>query len=291
MCAPIRHRCSMPFEILDTISIPGDPLKPNDDAFAHAGNAAVVLDGATSLGDPLMPGDSDAAWIAHFGARRLIAHVKDGDAPVDALRHTFEDARKSFEALRKRAPREMWELPFASMAFAFEAPDGFEFLWYGDCAGLLRRPDDTVEVLGESFEAKKREANDAAKLAKERGVAPASGTNLAEFLPALRMARSRLNSGKRWVFSPDPRAADHVRRKSIAAAKGSALLLASDGFLALATDYGRYTPHTLMARAMTKGLGILANELREIEDADAQGHKHPRFKKSDDATAVLLRLS
>src|ERR1700759_5045974 len=149
----------MPFEILDTLSIPGNPLKPNDDAFGHANNAAVVLDGATSLGEPLMPGDSDAAWIAHFGARRLIAHVKDGDQPVDALRHTFEDAKKSFEALRKRPMQESWELPFASMAFAFEAEGGFEFLWYGDCAGLLQRPDGTVEVLGESFAAKKREAN------------------------------------------------------------------------------------------------------------------------------------
>ena len=54
----------MPFEILDTISLPGNPLKPNDDAFGHLDGAAVVLDGATSLGDPLMPGDSDAAWVA-----------------------------------------------------------------------------------------------------------------------------------------------------------------------------------------------------------------------------------
>ena len=42
--------------------------------------------------------------------------------------------------------------------------------------------------------------------------------------------------------------------------------------------------------AIAKGLGLLADELREIEDADPQGHKHPRFKKSDDATAVLLKL-
>lgn len=281
----------MSFEILDTLSIPGDPLKPNDDAFGHAPNAAVVLDGATSLGEPLMPGDSDAAWIAHFGARRLIAHVKDGDAPVDALRHTFEDAKKSFEALRKRPMREQWELPFASMAFAFAAPGGFDFLWYGDCAGLLHRPDNTVAVLGESFEAKKRESSGAAKLAKQQGVAPASGANLPEFLPALRMQRSKLNSGKKWVFSPEPRAADHVNSRRVAAPTGATLLLASDGFLALATDYGRYTAHTLMEKAMARGLGILADELREIEDADPQGRKHPRFKKSDDATAVLLKLA
>jgi hypothetical protein len=279
----------MPFEILDTISIAGDPLKPNDDAFGHAETAAVVIDGATSLGDSLMPGESDAAWLAHFGARRLIAHVRDGNAPHDALRHALADAQKSFEALRRRAPAENWEIPMASMAFAGEAEGGFDFFWYGDCAGLLVIGD-TVEVLGESFAHKASEAERAAKLAREMGRAPASGSNLAEFLPALRKSRNTLNTGTHWVFSPDVRAAEYVSHARVAAPQGATLLLASDGFLALTTDYGRYTPHTLMHKAMAKGLGILADELREIEDADAQGHKYPRFKKSDDATAVLLRL-
>ena len=156
----------MPFEILDTLSLPGDPLKPNDDAFAHADNAAVVLDGATSLGDPLMPGESDAAWIAHFGARRLMAHVRDGEAPKDALRYALADAEKSFKALRRREPEEQWEIPFASMAFAVEAPDGFDFLWFGDCAGLLQSPGAKVEVLGDSFASKALESQRAAKAAK-----------------------------------------------------------------------------------------------------------------------------
>jgi len=281
----------MPFEILDTLSLPGDPYKPNDDAFGHIDTAAVVLDGATSLGDPLMPGESDAAWIAHFGARRLMAHAKDGDAPKDALRHTLADAEKSFKALRRRAPEAMWEMPYASMAFASQAKGGFDFLWYGDCAGLLHRAPGEVEVLGESFAKKAQESSRAARLAKEMKLAPASRTNLTEYLPALRKARSHLNSGSHWAFSPDAQAAEHVSSKRVAAGSGAILLLASDGFLALATDYGRYTAHTLMDKAIAKGLGILADELREIEDADPQGHKHPRFKKSDDATAVLLKLT
>src|SRR5476649_1027190 len=162
----------MPFEILDTLSLPGDPLKPNDDAFGHADNAAVVLDGATSLGEPLMPGDSDAAWIAHFGARRLMAHVRDGEAPKDALRYTLADAEKSFKALRRREPAEQWEVPLASMAFAFEADGGFDFLWFGDCAGLLRRAKDELEVLGDSFASKVLESKRAAKAANTMNIAP-----------------------------------------------------------------------------------------------------------------------
>ena len=72
----------MRLELLDLLSLPGDPAKPNEDAFGHDAVAAVVIDGATPLGDGLMPGPSDAAWIAQFGARRLMAHLRDGDGAV-----------------------------------------------------------------------------------------------------------------------------------------------------------------------------------------------------------------
>jgi Protein phosphatase 2C len=280
----------MPFEILDTLTLPGNPLKPNDDAFAHIETAAIVLDGATSLGDPLMPGDSDAAWLAHFGARRLMAHLKDGEAPKEALRYALADARKSFEGLRRHAPKEKWQTPAASMMLIAEAPGGFDALWFGDCVALVLRPDSAAEVVGEAFDKKAAESRRVSKLAKDAGLAPAADLNRPEFLTALRAARNRLNSGSHWAFTPDEQAAAHVEEKRLAAPAGTTLLLASDGFLALASDYGRYTAHTLMEKAIAKGLAILGDELREIEDADPQGHKHPRFKKSDDATAVLLKV-
>src|SRR5689334_24859231 len=85
----------MTFELLDSLSLPGDAAKPNEDAFGHDAVAAVVLDGATPLGDPLMPGPSDAAWIAQFGARRLLAHLKDGDAPAAGAHRTRSEEHTS----------------------------------------------------------------------------------------------------------------------------------------------------------------------------------------------------
>ena len=61
--------------------------------------------------------------------------------------------------------------------------------------------------------------------------------------------------------------------------------------LALASDYGAYNADRLMAAAMEKGLAALGEELRAIEAGDAVGDKFPRFKKSDDATGLLLKLS
>jgi hypothetical protein len=107
-------------KLLQQLSLPGDPAKANEDSFACLDHAALVLDGATPLGPSLLPGPSDAAWIAQFGARRLAAHLKDGETPEDALKHALQDAEKSFEGLRRAPVHEKWQTPCASLIMAVE---------------------------------------------------------------------------------------------------------------------------------------------------------------------------
>lgn len=280
----------MSLEVLEYLTLPGDPAKANEDAFGHDAGAAVVIDGATPLGDSLMPGPSDAAWIAHFGARRLMAHLKDGDGARKALRATLGDTQKSFEALRRHEPEEMWQMPCASMMLAVTAGEGMEFLWYGDCAALVKQSDAPVTVVGETFDKRAAEAKRAQALAKEKNVSPAAGLSRAEFIDSLRSRRNRINSGSNWLFSPDVKAAAQVSRRVMKVKSGSEILLLSDGFLALASDYGAYGVDSLMAAALSKGLVALGEELRAIEAGDSGGDKFPRFKKSDDATALLLKV-
>ncbi|HVV27703.1 MAG TPA: hypothetical protein VHC40_07020 [Rhizomicrobium sp.] len=315
----------MAFTLLDSLTLPGDPAKPNEDAFGYGAQAAVVLDGATPLGDALMPGPSDAAWIAQFGARRLLAHLGEGKGARKALRDALADAQKSFEALRRMPPQAMWQTPCASMMLASLPPSGFnlpldaarpsdveatspsrahsraggrqagasvdmELLWFGDCAALLEQGDGAVMVIGETFDKRAAEAVRAQTIAREKKLSPASALSRPEFIEALRATRNRINSGNGWLFSPDARAAAHAGRRIVQAAAGAHLLLASDGFLALASDYGAYSADTLMAAARQKGLAALGAELRAIEADDAGGDRFARFKKSDDATALLLRV-
>jgi len=283
----------MTLQLLDQLSLPGDPARPNEDFLAQAGKAALVMDGATPLGDGLMPGPSDAAWIAQFGARRLMAHLRQGDGARKALRGALADAQKSFEALRRHPPEEMWQTPCASMMLAVPDDGGVEFLWFGDCAALLARSagDAAVAVVGEIFDKRAAEAVRARAVAKEKKLSPASGLNRPEFIGTLRAARNRINSGDSWLFSPDARAASHASRRVIKAVPGAILLLATDGFLALASDYGVYSADSLMDAVLSKGLAALGEELRAIEAGDTGGDKFPRFKKSDDATALLLRIT
>jgi len=282
----------MSLELLDSISIPGNPAKPNDDAFAHSARAVVVFDGATGLGDNLMPGKSDAAWLAAFGSRRLMAYMRDGAAPQEAVSAALFDAQTSYEALRRRAPAERWEVPYASMMFVAQDAQGVEALWYGDCAALVKRPNAPVEIIGDALEKRALESSRVAKLAAKHGLSPAAGINRPEYMDALRKARSYANTAKgHWAFGPDVTAADHVSTAQISAPAGTLMLLCSDGFLALASDYNAYDAETLIAAAQSKGLTALCDELRAIEASDPEGVKFPRFKTSDDATAVLVRLA
>jgi hypothetical protein len=317
----------MALELLEALSLPGDPAKANEDSFGQDERAAVVLDGATPLGDGLMPGPSDAAWSAQFGARRILAHLRDGSGARKALRDALGDAQKSFEALRRMPPQAVWQTPCASMILAFCAPSALrvasaatgvgsldrepppaasaltraqgraagesceiEFLWFGDCAALVKQGDAAAVVVGETFDKRAAEAQRAQAIAKEKNLSPAAGLNRPEFLEGLRAIRNRINSGNTWLFSPDTRAAAHVSRRIVKLSSGAIMLLATDGFLALASDYGAYNADSLMAAAQEKGLKALGEELRAIEAGDSAGDKYPRFNKSDDSTAVLLRL-
>lgn len=284
----------MSFELVEQLSLPGDAAKPNEDALAFHDNAALVLDGATPLGPSLLPGPSDAAWIAQFGARRLAAHLKNGDVPRAALKHALADAEKSFAGLARAPIREKWQTPCAALMMAVELGRGqrgtdIEFLWFGDCAAIVEQ-NGQVEMIGETLQKRKAESARARLIAREKKLSSALGVNRPEVEPLLRAARSRINSGRNWLFTPDVRAAAHVGHSAKTVQNDALLLIASDGLLALASDYCAYDAAGLMAAAAGRGLAALGKELRAIEEDDAQGEKFLRFKKSDDATAILLRI-
>jgi serine/threonine protein phosphatase PrpC len=286
----------MRLELMESLTIPSDPGKPNEDSFAVADVAAAVFDGATGLGERLMPGPSDAAWIAQFGARRFRSYAEAGakDAQGDIrdwLRAAAADAEKSFKALRRRAPRENYEIAYASAVMAGLQDDGvLQVLWFGDCAALLRTEQGSFTLLGDIMTKRDSERARVAALSKSSGRGPAAPGVRDEFLPALRAARNRVNTADEWLFAPDINCADHASHAQLSVAPGSQMLLASDGFLALASDYGAYTPETLLTACGQRGLAVLGEELRAIEAADPEGVRFPRFKRSDDATALLLAI-
>ncbi len=281
----------MRFEKIDEISLPGNPGKPNDDSFGLTHTAACVFDGATGLAEALMPGPSDAQWLATFAARRFCAHAEGKDGDVRAwLRATALEAEDSFHALRRRAPRENYEIPCASAIIIALSGASLRVLWFGDCAVLLRDPAGRFCHFGDFLLKRESERERVSRLTGTKSGGAAGAMVRDEFIPALRASRNLVNTGDEWLFAPDAHCAEHAKSAEAMIVPGTVLLLASDGFLALASDYRRYTPEALLSAAETAGLKKLTEELRAIETADAGGVKYPRFKTSDDATGLLLRV-
>ena len=212
-------------------------------------------------------------------------------APQEAVTAALFDAETSFAQLRRREPVDRYEIPFASMMLAVADENAIDFLWYGDCAALVQHADGRVEIVGEAIEKRAHESRQVKKLAESKGALAASVSVREEFLPTLRQGRNRVNTPKgSYLFGPEVIAADHTDSRRVDVAPGTHVLLVTDGFLALASDYGRYDLGGLIEAAKTDGLPTLMRDLRDIEDKDPDGRQFPRFKKSDDATAVLVKV-
>jgi hypothetical protein len=280
-------------KIIDELTMPGHPARPNEDAYKYGDTFAVVFDGATALGTALLPGASDPAWVAQTGAELVAAHKAQKKCGRELLRAVLDELESRFRNERLRAPKETYEIPCAAMMLVEEIEgELLQALSFADCCLFAKRPHQTVETIGGDFTARASEGADAAKLAASAGVSPAGNLHRPDFLSAERAARNLNNTDEgQWVFAPDRQAANRARLNILTAPAGTMLLLASDGFHCLASQYGRYDAESLVIAAKDRGLHSLLTELREFEDADPNGEKFARFKKSDDATALLLEIA
>jgi hypothetical protein len=272
---------------VESISLAGDRAKQNDDAFGFVGARAWVLDGATDLHDaPLSGTASDAAWIAHFANARL--HCDGGDAR-EAVRAASEAAAAAFAALTGGRAYEAWQAPIASLLMVDETGEGVAGIDLGDCRMFALGADGAVHIAGGRADAADQES----KLAAQQTDTEKPLLRREATLAKLRANRALMNRPEPgyWTFCIDPWCADQARSWSFALTRPAHVLLMSDGFAALTDRYGAYDGVGLVRAAIEKGLQELGRELRAIEAADAGGALHPRFKRSDDATALLLRLT
>ena len=279
--------------VLDRLTLAGRLDKPNDDAMGAAGAVAFVLDGATGLGDtPLMPAESDAAWVAHAASEALAKHAHGFAGDLDSLvLKATQDVKAEFDATRLRNDYAAYEIPWATLAMCGVTLGRLNIAFLGDSRLLVRDENGVVHHFGAPLIYRKSEQKLAAEMiANAKGAVLGVEAQRATVLPKLRASRERVNTPEGyWLIGPDPRAAAHVVKSHLKIGSGAMALLMTDGFYALTEDYKVYDDAGLIEAAIKKGLDVLGHELREIEGDDPYGHKYPRMKQSDDATAMLVR--
>ena len=281
---------------VEAISLAGDRKKQNDDAYGVATHDAWVIDGATDLHDkPLTGAASDASWLAQRANAVFHAILAQSQAEhgID-LRKTISEAiaeeiSPDFNLINLGRPFEHWQSPIASLLLVTEQTFGLNGVDLGDCRAFAIDADGVEHVVGGPGDAGDAES----KLAAQQTDADKPLLDRQHTISILRANRAAMNraGGTHWTFGIDPTCADHARTWSLHLKRPAHVLLMTDGFAALTDRYAEYDAGGLVRAALDKGLQELGRELRAIEAADAGGTKHPRFKASDDATALLLRLT
>ena len=280
------------FTILDRISWPGSPARVNEDACGASQDWAWVIDTSIFPGTPaIMHETSDAAWLAGFVSRRLsdlAPHAEDG---VSLVRHAMEEARTAFLAIAPEERRDSLTWPIGAMTLVRHRGGSLDVWTFGDTTAFVRQPDGSVTTAGEAPGLRTFEAAAAAKLLQASGATPKTIVGTPEFQSWLAERRQRQKQGGGLaLLGLDPAAADRLRHEAVPCGEGSAILLASDGFSALVDLYNLIDTKGLMEAALASGLEPLARDARRIEtEVDPTGKLYPRFKESDDTTALLLR--
>ena len=287
--------------ILDSISDPGDLVRPNEDAAGGNKVAAFVIDGATGLGGrpllggPSMDGTSDAAWLARF--------AKDVFEDKIAVANPVSEVVRGLNACVARLVGEAaggdvvepWALPTASFQMIRVEADAIVTYGLGDCRLFVVGADGgLVETSAIAGSAAREQEGARRAIAHAGGLAMwRSLSEQPEVRAELRRMRARHNQpgGVVWTLGTAPEAGGHVTRRKLSPALPARGLLCTDGFSALADNYARYHGADLVRAASEQGLAALLVELRSIErEEDPDGRTFPRFKVSDDATALLFEV-
>ncbi len=279
------------FSKLDDISPAGSAERANEDICGMDGDWAWVIDGFTpSPLPPAMSARSDAAWFSAFADARFRELTAQGLEGPEIVRRTALLAQQVFlAAAPERTDPAFW--PGASLTLVKCSPGKLEIWRIGDTAAYVRTPDGNVATIGELEEMRRIEAGYARRLLTETGAKPGDILKTKQFRDWLEQhRRKQTDLAHVQVFGLQPEAGDALEHVTLDAATGTLVLLASDGFSALVELYGDRSVEELMEAVVCDGLGPLVQRIRVIEtEMDPDGVLFPRFKGSDDATALFLR--
>jgi hypothetical protein len=280
------------FTVLDRISWPGSPDRANEDSCGASADWAWVIDTSIFPGTEAIMGEkSDAAWLAGFVSRRLSDLAPNANDGVFLIRHVMEEARTAFMAIASKERLDPVTWPVGAMTLVRRNGENLDVWSFADTTAFLRRPDGSVLTLGEAPGLRRYEVARAAELLEASGATPKTITEAPLFQAWLAERRQRQKEGKGLaLLGLDPSAADRMRHEVAPCEDGTVILLTSDGFSALVDLYGTMDARTLVEAALASGLEPLAREARRIEtEIDPGGKLYPRFKESDDTTAMLIR--
>jgi hypothetical protein len=286
-------------QLIDSFSGPGAPGKPNEDRCGHAGDYAWVIDGATGLAKQqyvAKDGQTDAAWLTENLNIYLQKHAPSCQGDMMQL---LKDAQLYLKDLYDQqaiaTPAIAEEYPTAALRIIRHHDGMVEGYYLADCS-LVGGNDQNVFSHAGDPDILRLADMQKQEMARLMGDEDMSFDDMrAKILPTLQDTRRLMNTpldapdgyGVFAIHHDFTHRALHSQHK---VEQDDHILLMSDGYYAAVDMYGLYTDSGLLNAVKAKGLSHVYNEIRETEDKDPHAKTFTRFKKGDDATAILLKI-
>jgi serine/threonine protein phosphatase PrpC len=281
------------FEVIDRISISSPTAAVNEDAAGATESAAWVIDGATGVSDlsPLVPGLTDAAWLAAQLDKRLHdTFEKAAVEPYTALAEIDADIRAMFSSTNTGPERSPAEQPTAAFALSVLRGDVVHLIGLGDCRIIVENRTGDVE----EFDPSETGHAEASIIEERRRLLAAYPDEdpWPRLKPLIQSLRQFANAANGYsIVHPTLSWHSRVKRQVNRAQTIRHLLAMSDGLYRLVDVFKVFSSGQLLRIAVKDGLAPLCSQLRDLENADDRCVIYPRVKTHDDASAVLVTLT
>jgi hypothetical protein len=264
---------------------PGSADKASEDFVAAGPAVAIVLDGLTSppeLGTGCVHG---TPWyVAQLGGRLLGTASADGAAPLADLVAEAIDHVSDLHAAT--CDLDHPGTPSSSVALIRVGETAVEHLVLFDSV-IVRSGPSGVDIATDH-----RVDGFAQQEHREVTTLPIGSEGHRDAVRRLVAAQRfhRNVQGGYWVAAAKPEAAHHAVTGSAPRAATDRIALLSDGASCLVDKYGLASWGDLMDLLAREGAEEVIARVRAAEASDPDGSRWPRYKRSDDATAIICTL-
>lgn len=259
-------------------SYAGSPDKPNEDWAGVTPTTAVVLDGLSSPAELPTGCIHSVNWYVNQLGSSLIARAAtSSESLADCLSSAIVDVTDRHQ---RTCDLDNPGTPQATVAMVRIEETTASWLVLADSIVVF-------DVAGEVKAIVDHRVDDTATA--ERGQALSSTdddarrSNISLLVSAQRKLRNR--EGGYWVAGSDPAAAQHALVGSSPLADVSRFAILSDGAGRIAEFGATDWPGVLEIMSKVGPSGLIS-KVRELERLDSQAKRWPRYKVSDDATAI-----
>lgn len=305
-------------KVMDDICRAGNISELNEDYLIFCDKSAnnsfvLVLDGATGLSTARLPETLKYKTWAQWFVQRMGELVSEKIRKVNDLEQMLKecisilwDEYKGMlpaDEIPEEKVRKILD-PSASMALLRETKSGVDLIMLGDISVLLKFTDGYIQqVYDDSVELLDKEVvRLLVDISKERQISVRDAMNTKEVQDKLKENRSKKNSGSDdgyWILGLDEEIVKHAEVYHWKKGQDDipvSMLICSDGFAAYYENYAygclksKDKINSFYHEVEDVGLKEIYDRLRDIEKLDGSCTKFPRFKPSDDATAVFVKL-